>query len=148
MNWFKKALHIHTWHVIAFDDGYNTTYDEPNIQPTAHHLTFLKCDCGARKITGNEVGHASRHSGVIKAGHAWVESNELMISPQASVYNDDYQPSTSPIGKYSYRPLTGIQRIIASLKADEEFSKLHHDNKLVADALAEFETIIKLHEGL
>jgi hypothetical protein len=151
MSWFTKVVHKHTWYVVAFDSGYSTNYTDTK-DNQGHQLTFSACDCGCRKIAGNENRPANNHVGVIRAMHSWIENNKLFLSDQGDIYNDDYQCTTMPVvgavGTYEYLPITGIDKIMKSLKADSDFIQLHNNNQLVQDALAEFETVIKLHEGL
>jgi hypothetical protein len=150
MSWFTP-VHKHKWYVVAFDSGYTTNYTDTN-EKVSHQLTFSACDCGRRKLAGNENRPASTHASVTKAMHSWIENNKLFLSDRGDVYHDDYQctrlPATGALGTYEYLPLTGIDKIINSLRADSDFIKLHNNNQLVQDALTEFQTVIKLHEGL
>ena len=152
MSWFSKRppRHTHEWSVAAFDPGYTTTNGGENSQK--HHLQFETCDCGERRLTGASHSPASYHTGIIKAKHRWKETNKLLLSDEADIYNNDYQctqpPTGSKLGTYEYLPQTGIQKIISVLKSDVEFVELHNNHTLVAEAFAEFQTVVKLHEGL
>jgi hypothetical protein len=153
MTIFKNLFNKHKckWHVIAFDHGYQTTFSDSATREK-HNLTFSRCECGNRKMTGNEFGSASRHSSITKSMHRWVEMNILQLTDESSIFNMDYtcvRPATSTdVGTWYFRPLTGIEKLIKQLKQDAEFIALSEANQLVEDAFNEFETVVKLHENI
>ena len=147
MGWFTQIIpHSHTYNVVAFDHGYHTTYGDCD-EKTYHHITFSKCDCGHRKVT--VTPDRTQHGPITRARHAWIEQETLRITSKADVYDDNYQQTDvqTHINTWEYKPITGVQKIVNSLRDDQEFKQLQ-SHQLVADAFAQLETVIKLHENI
>lgn len=150
MSWFTKLQpHSHTYHTVAFDPSYATIYSDKT-DKNYHRVAFEKCECGHRRITfGTDSYGCHSHKGITHAKHAWIEQHKLVITSDANIYDDNYQMTSAPgqIQQWEFKPITGVQQIVNSLRDDQEFQKLQSHN-LVAAAFEQLETMIKLHENI
>lgn len=135
----------HTWISAAFDAEFQTSTPDNNRR---HLCRWMICaDCGKRRF---DYDGGQRNPVIVQAATSWLQDNEIHMSRYGILYLLDYQ-LTHGAGKqwhkYEYQPITGPERILHKLKQDAEFSELHK-HQMVADALSEFETVLKLHKDI
>jgi hypothetical protein len=103
--------------------------------------------CGKRSF---DRGGAERHTGVEKVYNRWIEQNTITVSVIGEVYHKDYHLTKVDPGKwqtYEYKRVTGVDQLLALLKADSEFQELLK-HQMVADAFGELETVVRMHENV
>lgn len=150
MKWFHK----HNWRVVAYDQGMSTTFGKQIKHK--HSVSYRRCDCGKREVVIDEHDSFKRsmavnHPTINKARHMWLERDELMLTDEGAVFYDDYVCVPSPSGRaihtWKRQPITGIDKIIKTLKEDPDYVALSK-HSMVTDALDQFEIAVKLHTNL
>ena len=133
----------HNWITVAFDEykAKNATYGDQAVQ-----VSFQKCTrTHQRRVLTKGI---KRPHSLNIAVAAWVDHNYLLLKTDGDVIDDDYSKSPKGIsGRYDFRPLNGIEEMVEALRNDPKFKKVSN-HQMVADAMEELETVIKMHENL
>lgn len=137
------CLFFHKWATVAFED-YSDSLNETN------YANYQKClKCGKRRFYLER--NANRNASRLKiAASAWINYNYIYVSRNGLVIDDDYVKVSQEQfsgDRYNYMPINNLDEALKAISNDEKYRKVknHH---MVAAAMEELKTVIKMHENI
>jgi len=135
----------HTWITVAMDQY---TSRGAKLSEIPRQIKFCQCaKCKTRKVLRAGLSERSATYALNVAAKAWQDHNYILMSSSGRIISDDFRPSKMDSVRYNYRPLNSIEEMIEALRKDPKYKKVSN-HEMVADAMEQLETVIKMHENL
>ena len=106
--------------------------------------------CGKRKLDRNGAwgGRSLPELNIVEA--RWVDHNHIWLKSDGVCIDKEYELNRDKSyygNRYDHKPLTKIEEMVLAIRNNPEFKKVAN-HQMVADAMEELQTVIKMHEGL